>query len=450
VSAVDAGETVYPLTARNQNLGTIPYSNVVDGIIEAVSGEPKTSLGTAGKALRAANRTLGKADNETLARQRIALGSEITAALAALRLQYDRTLMFHGVGMDVRREILDAAFGRWETVHGQALAAANGSVARAVAAAAKRRAPVAFDSNRSVDELAFRLREGTHVALDGRAQVAGPAVKRTADLVSDVAKAEIEAAVGDVVGPKGVERLEKRWGKKAALVLAGIPITPVPGYWFATMNLWSVTVRGAYERFAVEAPRGTAALGDSDLQYVRDGSNVTLDVNDDGRAERFGRATRVGFEVRASVVVVVPPYRSGVGDVDGKMIEESPGWGSKAPTGWVETVGKLAGNVTERLANRSRPRPGGRPTADSAGSATGPAPPSARDVTVTCRPGTNVRTCFEASSRLPGNCRRHSCGTPTSTASARRSTASASTRRPNGLVWTPRRFERWSTATRRN
>jgi len=111
-------------------------------------------------------------------------------------------------------------------------------------------------------------------------------------------------------------------------VPSGLPVAPVPGYWYATLNVWDVSVRGAYERFTVRAPTGSATPGDADgsVAYTRQNRTVTLDVDADGDPERLGRTTRVSFETGTVVVVVVPPGPPGVGDTDGNSDERSPGW----------------------------------------------------------------------------------------------------------------------------
>jgi hypothetical protein len=100
---------------------------------------------------------------------------------------------------------------------------------------------------------------------------------------------------------------------------AGLPILPTFNPWVATVNLWIVDIRGAYGRFAV----GTAS---GSMQYVRDGSAVSLDIDGDGTAETLGRNERIDFTVRTATVVVVPSGPFGVGDVDGNMDERSVGW----------------------------------------------------------------------------------------------------------------------------
>jgi hypothetical protein len=61
---------------------------------------------------------------------------------------------------------------------------------------------------------------------------------------------------------------------------------------------------------------------------------VRLDVDGDGRPERLGRDERVDFRTRTVVAVAVPPYRSGVGDVDGNADERAGTWPEPGCTSW--------------------------------------------------------------------------------------------------------------------
>ncbi|MFC7136678.1 hypothetical protein ACFQRB_09550 [Halobaculum litoreum] len=109
-------------------------------------------------------------------------------------------------------------------------------------------------------------------------------------------------------------------------MLAGLPVAPVPGYWYATANVWDVEVAGAYPRFTLSAPAPGPDGADGRIRYVRDGSPVTLDVDGDGTADRLGRNERVAFRTWTVVVAVVPAGPAGVGDVNGDADERSPGW----------------------------------------------------------------------------------------------------------------------------
>jgi hypothetical protein len=99
------------------------------------------------------------------------------------------------------------------------------------------------------------------------------------------------------------------------------------------------------------------------LTYVRDGSAVRIDWDDDGDAEHAGRANEVSLSVRTAVVVVVPPGGQGVGDTDGNADERSGGWsalragpgenGSTAARG-ISSPRRKSGECTGRELNPDR------------------------------------------------------------------------------------------------
>jgi hypothetical protein len=155
-------------------------------------------------------------------------------------------------------------------------------------------------------------------------------VNRTAAVVRRVSTAAATEAVGTVVA-NGTDRLATRLDGRAVVLPAGLPLLPTPTNWYATVNVWVVTVAGGYPRFAVRTARGRPG---ETVTYVRDGETAELDVDGDGNAEPLGRAERVDFSVRTVVLVAVPRGKTGVGDVNGQANETSPGWGtSEPPTG---------------------------------------------------------------------------------------------------------------------
>ncbi|MFB6151221.1 MAG: hypothetical protein ABEJ40_05390 [Haloarculaceae archaeon] len=329
VAAVEEGSTVHPLVAENTNVFTVPFADLVDGVLAGLFGKPKakTSLRTAARTLGSVGDTAASTGNETVAASRSALRRRVRKRVEKLSRALYLFLLQRGVGDGPTDtyEILDDALSRWSTPRGQALAFANRSVVDAVVAAAAAHGSTSL-SSRERDRFRVRLRRFVTKALDsGRAKVAGDVVTAAAARVKD--------AAGNYVESTAKRRVAKRFNRSLSRLPAGMPVAPVPGYWYATTNAWFVTVQGRYERFAVEAPRRTAAAGDASLSYVRDGSNVTLDVDGDGTAELLGTADRVSFSVETGVTVVVPPGGSGVGDVNGDANEVSPGWPYPGPPG---------------------------------------------------------------------------------------------------------------------
>ncbi|MFP8952949.1 hypothetical protein ACLI4Z_08260 [Natrialbaceae archaeon A-arb3/5] len=107
-------------------------------------------------------------------------------------------------------------------------------------------------------------------------------------------------------------------------VPAGLPIVPLPKGWVATTNIWDVEVKGEYARFELESNTGTPSNVHGE-NYVREEGTVTLD------GQRVGSTRPISFESQTIVIVVVPPYRLGVGDRTGDWAEESEGWPDAGP-----------------------------------------------------------------------------------------------------------------------
>ncbi|MFC7044896.1 hypothetical protein ACFQH6_05175 [Halobacteriaceae archaeon GCM10025711] len=328
VAGVD--ETYHPLAARNHNLFTVPYGETADAVANAVVDRPpdRVALGTAARALRAANRTLAHDRNATLAGRRDRLQVATAAELAAVRPLLASTLATAAPELDAaeRRSAVDAGFARWDTTHGRALAAANGSLAGAVAGEAVRRQSGGDAVDR--DWLRVRLRVALRQFREElRVTVAEEPVADSVAASRSVARDALARQVESRLDRTGT-RLRRRWlDGPLSSVPAGLPLTPVPGYWYATANVWRVQVRGGYARFVVRARGGSPAASPSGtVAYVRESGTVAVDVDDDGASERLGRTTPVAFETETAVVVVVPPGGTGVGDVDGDADERSAGW----------------------------------------------------------------------------------------------------------------------------
>jgi len=324
VAAVENGTEVYPLKTENVNVFTIPYGDATDGAIEWVSGlfsgEPRTRLRTGALATGSAQAAANSTGNESVAAAEMDLSSQLNTSLRTVKQGIRRTLRSQGVGESPaeRRAIVNRTFSRWDGTRAEALAVANGAVVDAVVteAVATERGEL---SQMDRDVLRIRLRNRVSATLDSRqGTVSGPVVAK--------ATSKVKSAVGNYTQGKLNRELTERLNSSVSSMPAGLPIAPVPGYWAVTANVWVVNVNGEYERFAVETPRRTPTPGDASLSYVRDGANVTLDVDGDGTDELLGRSDRIGFDVSTAVVVVVPPGGTGVGDVDGNLQERSPGW----------------------------------------------------------------------------------------------------------------------------
>ncbi|PSP86199.1 hypothetical protein BRC83_01565 [Halobacteriales archaeon QS_1_68_17] len=326
-----AGETrtEHPLVARNVNVFTVPYGDAADLLTDGLFRTDRTSLRSAAGTLDAADAALGEG-NRSLADRRTRLRDAVRSANDRLRAGVRAVLQEEGVGDSPahRRRIVDRGLSSWESPEAHARAFRNGSAARALArvAVGESRAGVRRDWLRT--RLETNL---TRSLQSSEVRPAEPVVERTARATRRVTKRELKRALASE-GERASREALGRWANETFEVLpAGMPVAPAPGYWYATTNVWAVTVRGEYARFSVRARHGSPTQPGGSLVYVRENRTATLDYDEDGEAERLGRTERIAFEVETAVVVVVPPGRRGVGDVDGNADERSPGWPRAGP-----------------------------------------------------------------------------------------------------------------------
>jgi len=326
VAPVDSA--YHPLAARNVNWFTVPHGDAAQAVLSRALTDPpeRARLGTAGQALRAANRTLTAADNRTLRQRRDDLQSAVREGVSVAGSAYRGVLAASNLSFTAaeRRAATRAAFARWGRLDARARAIANGSAARAVAEEA---ASIADASPLQRDRLASRFRAAAPtVAQRGSVRVAAGVVSAAAESARRVGRIVAENALSEA-GSVTAKRAAKRLGvADVGSVPAGLPLAPVPGFWYATTNAWSVSLRGEWARFTVHASGGSPVGPGNGTAYVRESGQVSFDVNGDGRLDRVGRNERLSFEVEATIGVVVPAGPRGVGDVDGDSDEQSPGW----------------------------------------------------------------------------------------------------------------------------
>lgn len=313
----------HPLVARNVNLFTVPYGDATDAVVDSLLGSGGTvHLATAARTLRAANATLEREPTSEVRTRRDALRAEVTMAQRHVRVALRDELAERGVGNSPseRWDVVSAGMDRWGGRGAQALALSNGSAAESVATAA-----ADHESLDAVgrDRLELALEARTEEALaDEQARPEVKTVNRTRTATRTVA-ATVTKQIATDLAKRGVGRAANRSFDR---VPSGLPLALPVSSWYVTTNAWHVTVRGEYARFGVRANRGRPSAPGAGVTYVRDGSAVSLDVDGDEEAERLGTATKVDFDVSTTVVVVVPPGKSGVGDRDGNADEKSEGW----------------------------------------------------------------------------------------------------------------------------
>nr|WP_225307710.1 MULTISPECIES: hypothetical protein [unclassified Haloarcula] len=315
--ALDGSE--HPLVARNTNVFTVPYGDAADAVVGgAFEGGDRVRLATAASTLAAANETLEGEPNATLASERDALQREVEAANKEMTTTLWLAVSQHtGAEQDESKAIVTEALSPWNTSAARALALTNGSAQERVARVAGARLNLTRVER---DRLRLRLRS---VDTPATRPTLG-STNGTAAAVRSVAKDELSRALANAGKQKAQQLATKRLGTDK--LPAGLPLAPPVTPWYATANIWWVTVEGEYARFAVSASHGPPGEPGARTIYARDGHNVTLDVDDDGAAEQLGTADRVSFRADTGVVVVVPPKPRGVGDKGGNAVEESSGW----------------------------------------------------------------------------------------------------------------------------
>lgn len=326
VPAVD--QSYHPLAARNVNWFTVPHGDAAEAVVDAAMPErPGTvRLDTAAQALAAANGTLSGSTNRTLASRQSDLRAAVAEGVTGAARSYRSVLAASNVSLSEaeRTAVTRRAFGQWSAVHARAKAVGNGSAAHAVAAEAAR---IADASPSEHDRLETRLRVATpDLAERESVRVESGLVQSVAESTRELGRAVAENALSEV-GSVAAERAAKRLGATdVGAVPAGLPLAPVPGFWYATTNAWSVSVEGSWAQFTVRAEGGSPVGPGERTAYVREDATVAFDVDGDGDAEPVGRNERLSFAVEATVGVVVPAGPRGVGDTNGDADEQSPGW----------------------------------------------------------------------------------------------------------------------------
>ncbi|PSP93815.1 hypothetical protein BRC91_08980 [Halobacteriales archaeon QS_4_62_28] len=349
IPAVDGRS--HPLVVRNINVFSVPHQQATDSAVDGLFGTNSgVRLDTAARTLNATNATVRTLNTSALddstVRSRRQTANETTTVLGAVKLRRQQLFLRNRVatanryvmrgqqsvladsagieGATIRRLLVEKALLPWNTTHARALALANGSATRRLVTLTGDHANLSVAQR---DKLAMRLNASLSERLqDEKGRPDTDTVNESRSATHLVAR----ELAREVASRKAAQATKRAYGKALkrsfGAMPSGLPLAPAPSYWYATMNVWHVDVRGEYARFGVRASQGRPTTPGGEFSYVRDGAPVTLDVNQDGRPERLGRATRVSFNVSATVPVVVPPGKTGVGDVNGVTVEQSSGW----------------------------------------------------------------------------------------------------------------------------
>ncbi len=336
VSAVPKGATAYPLAARNINLFTVPSGDISDTILSFLPDgrKPKrVSIRSAGFALRAANETLAGGENASLRRRRDELQRNLAASLDDIERRLG-TKLANGDSVDLSSSESHAAIRRgmahWKTTADRTIAVVNGSAAKRIGWAIERAKGGRRWTSVQRDAVTFRVRFGLESARKNTDGVKESAVKPVAKTARTVLTDKLKGAAQERIEKGVTRRVNKTLNEEMANMPAGLPVTPIPGYWYATVNVWQVDVSGTYAQFTVRARDGPPTSPGASVAYSRQAGTVRLDIDDDGTEETLGRTAPVSFDTGTTVIVAVPPGKTGVGDVDGNADERSPGWANRS------------------------------------------------------------------------------------------------------------------------
>ena len=106
----------------------------------------------------------------------------------------------------------------------------------------------------------------------------------------------------------------------------GLPLLPIPPIpWFCTINLWSLEVEGAYEKFklvdTLDEAHANPLFGHDGQIFERIDNNVYDRIC---TGELLGKNERIEFKFWTMNFAIVPPNKLPIGDVEGGYIEENP------------------------------------------------------------------------------------------------------------------------------
>ncbi|WP_144060748.1 hypothetical protein [Salinarchaeum sp. Harcht-Bsk1] len=323
----------HPIGVRTSTIASLPTDHVTQKIANFVTGlfgeerEERAPLPMAARTLRSVDAIdEERAADGGLAQPRSELRDAVGSGLedvndAAVDALEAETSLDEEAATSVVTEALD----RWSDDATRVIAYDDGRATAAVAEVAGSRDGVSrTDADRAQTMMRDAVAENfsddsTHVALDTVESTSEPARR----IVESAVQEGVEQANEQIVNATQ-DRIRRATGL-SVLPTRGVPVTPVPGWWYATANVWHVEVHGTYASFAVRAEQGGPS-GGSQLSYVRDGGGVHVDVDGDGRPERLGASSRIQFYASTTVAVVVPTGGGGVGNEGTGFVDVSPGW----------------------------------------------------------------------------------------------------------------------------
>ncbi|MCX9029391.1 MAG: hypothetical protein OIN86_14595, partial [Candidatus Methanoperedens sp.] len=108
----------------------------------------------------------------------------------------------------------------------------------------------------------------------------------------------------------------------------GVHILPSLEPWIATFNAWSIDVEGEFVKFEVQDVDNEVhpdpIFGHEAQVYVREERAITDEINDN---KKIGDNLPIKFSFTTGTFIAVPPGKlTGIGDIEGDIIEESAGF----------------------------------------------------------------------------------------------------------------------------
>ncbi|MHC3437322.1 DUF7286 family protein [Natrialbaceae archaeon A-gly3] len=350
-----AGEDEHaPMAAKNDNWFAVPYTEVAGDLLSRVLSvvdddeEEVVTLRTAGEMLESAELADKVADEAELEEERGRLENEIERELENIATKVaDEAGGSEHLDVDedeVEEALIEEALPELGTVDQQAIRLGGGEGAELVRDVVKSELEPPDETPYDDDdvwkehaasvvkyELMDEIDEGVVDGID----------KSDIEEINDVVREQLEDISEEVIRERlenqkeKVEELEEKWlmnedGQYSPnRVPSGLPITPVPGYWIATANVWDVEFKGEYARFELQASSEMpSSVGGT--TYVRDGNPVEIESND-GTTHIIGETEPITFSSRTMILVVVPPSGVGVGDRTDNRIECSETWPDAGP-----------------------------------------------------------------------------------------------------------------------
>lgn len=316
-------EEYHPLSMRTATVASLPADRIVEALADRLLTSDETvSPEVAARVMLQADKIPADITPSELQENKQSLYSELETVKTEAKQEAVQDLAEPTtLGYVERYQAVEKGLSNWDTDGGQILAMSNGTAAEAIAEEVETKDKRTYAADRA--ESTLRVTFSEHLTDEDVEIPEGP-VTDVADKARSVAEDTAEDVIEDHT-EKVKDRLDQRLNGGLSMAPAGVPLLPKPGAWWATANAWTVELEGEYASFAVRSPQGSPETG-GQVTYVRSNEEVEMDMTGNGMKETIGSSERISFDTWTTVVVVVPPGKSGVGNMESDGIESSNGW----------------------------------------------------------------------------------------------------------------------------